>query len=369
MNSSGIIKGPSRMHHLDSLRGIAALAVALQHSIACFISGKIHDYAYSLFGLSPVVFFFLLSGFVLSRSLGVEKGKTFSGVMAYYIRRVFRLYPAALFSLLISALIAFLIVPSTNWSLFSAWLSELTGFMQRHVLDSGYVRSLSLFRETSVFNPPLWTIREEFACSFLLPLLILLLLRFPSMMLPMGAALAWTLWRARYHQPASFLFAFYLGYMIHMASPQIERISEKTTKMVLFFAVMLWIFSIKQGFNAVTASIVLGVILLVLIPCQWPFLRKTLESPPLRFLGRISYSFYLLHFPIMLLTCGLLASRHLSFLICGNRFVSTLILFVISVSITLLIGHFSERLVEAPWNRLGRELSSRLLLVSKYKPA
>jgi peptidoglycan/LPS O-acetylase OafA/YrhL len=135
--------------------------------------------------------------------------------------------------------------------------------------------------------------------------------------------------------------------------------------MVLFFAVMLWIFSIKQGFNAVTASIVLGVILLVLIPCQWPFLRKTLESPPLRFLGRISYSFYLLHFPIMLLTCGLLASRHLSFLICGNRFVSTLILFVISVSITLLIGHFSERLVEAPWNRLARELSSRLLLVSK----
>ena len=209
----------------------------------------------------------------------------------------------------------------------------------------------------------MWTIREEFACSFLLPLLILLLVRFPSVVLPMGAAFAWMLWRARYHQPASFLFAFYLGYMIHIASPHVEKIGEKTTKIVLFFAVMLWIFSIKQGFNAVTGSIILGVILLVLIPCHWPFLRKILESPPLRFLGRISYSFYLLHFPIMLLTCGLLASRHLSLLIFGNRFVSSLILFVISVSITLVIGHFSERLVEAPWNRLGRKLSSHLLIL------
>ena len=365
MSRSDIIAGPSRLHHLDSLRGIAALAVALQHSMACFVSGRIHDYSYALFGLSPVVFFFLLSGFVLSRSLDVEKGRTFFGVLGYYIRRVFRLYPAALFSLLISALIVFLVVPSTNWSFFSEWLSESTGLMERHVLYPGYLASLSLFSETSVFNPPMWTIREEFACSLLLPLLILLLVRFPSMVLPMGAALAWMLWRARYHQPASFLFAFYLGYVIHMTSPHVEKISENTTKTVLFFALMLWIFSIKQGFNAVTGSIVLGVILLVLIPCQWPFLRRMLESTPLRFLGRISYSFYLLHFPIMLLTCGLLASRHLQFLNVSNRFVSSLILFVISVSITLVIGHLSERLVETPWNRFGRELSSRLLLVSK----
>jgi len=363
MSRSDIIAGPSRLHHLDSLRGIAALAVSLQHSMACFVSGKIHDYAYSLFGLSPVVFFFLLSGFVLSRSLDVEKGKTFSGVMAYYIRRFFRLYPAALVSMVFAVLIASFTLSQVDWSGFSLWLRELVGKMGLSDGLSGYLESLLPLRDHYVFNPPLWTIREEFACSFLLPLLILLLVRFPSMVLPMGAALAWMLWRARYHQPASFLFSFYLGFIIHMASPHLERISEKTTKIVLFFALMLWIFSIKQGFNPVTGSIVLGVILLVLIPCQWPFLRRMLESPPLRFLGRISYSFYLLHFPIMLLTCGLLVSHHFSFLIFGNRFVSSLILFVISVSITLLIGHFSEKLVETPWNRLGRKLSSRLLLV------
>ena len=365
MSRSDIIAGPSRLHHLDSLRGIAALAVALQHSMACFVSGRIHDYSYALFGLSPVVFFFLLSGFVLSRSLDVEKGRTFLGVLGYYIRRVFRLYPAALVAMGLAALIAFFTISDTNWIKLCTLFAWVDRFPERRHVGAEGIFSILTFQQIYVFNPPMWTIREEFACSFLLPLLILLMVRFPSMVLTMGAALAWMLWRARYHQPASFLFAFYLGYVIHMTSPHVEKISENTTKTVLFFALMLWIFSIKQGFNAVTGSIVLGVILLVLIPCQWPFLRRMLESTPLRFLGRISYSFYLLHFPIMLLTCGLLASRHLQFLNVSNRFVSSLILFVISVSITLVIGHLSERLVETPWNRFGRELSSRLLLVSK----
>jgi peptidoglycan/LPS O-acetylase OafA/YrhL len=342
------MKGTSRLHHLDSLRGIAALAVAFAHSFQSFYGVGITSYIDSVCGLSPVIFFFLLSGFVLSRSLYVEKGKTFFGVMAYYIRRVFRLYPAALLSMLIAGLIAYMVLDSLICADFSDTMNELIREMRKGMSSSGYLSSMNLICRTSVFNPPLWTIREEFACSFLLPLLILLLVRFPSMVLPMGAALAWMLWRARYHQPASFLFAFYLGYVIHMTSPHVEKISENTTKTVLFFALMLWIFSIKQGFNAVTGSIVLGVILLVLIPCQWPFLRRMLESTPLRFLGRISYSFYLLQF-----------------LNVSNRFVFSLILFVISVSITLVIGHLSERLVETPWNRFGRELSSRLLLVSK----
>jgi peptidoglycan/LPS O-acetylase OafA/YrhL len=365
MSNSGIMKVTSRLHHLDSLRGIAALAVAFAHSFQSFYGVGKTNYIDLACSLSPVLFFFLLSGFVLSRSLNIEKGKTFSGVMAYYIRRVFRLYPAALLSMIIAGFIVFIVLDSFMCAHFSNPMNELVCEMRKGIASSGYLCSMNLICETSVFNPPLWTIREEFACSFLLPLLILLLIRFPSMVLPAGAVLAWMLWRACYHQPASFLFSFYLGYMIHVASPHLERIGEKTTKTVLFFALMLWILSIKQGFNTVTGSIVLGVILIVLIPCQWPFLRRMLESSPLRFLGRISYSFYLLHFPIMLLTCSLLASRHLQFLTFGNRFVSTVILFIISVSITLVIGHFSEMLVETPFNRLGRELSSRLLLVSK----
>jgi len=367
MSDRDIIHGPRRLHHLDSLRGIAALGVAFQHSWACFEFGKTKDYIYSLFGLSPVVFFFLLSGFVLSKSLDAEKGRTFSGVIGYYIRRIFRLYPAALVSMLISALIAFLALPSTNWSLFSDWLRDLVSIMDRHVSEEGYLGSVSLFRETCVFNPPLWTIREEFACSFLLPLLILLLTRFPSLVLPMGAGLAWMLWRAGYHQIASFMFPFYLGYMIHRVSPHLMGIAEKTTKYVLFFALMLWIFSIKQGFNAVTASIILGVILLVMIPCQWPFLRGILESAPLSFLGRISYSFYLLHFPLLLLTCSLLSAHAARLLASSGRIGGALIVFLISVSATLIAAEISERLVETPFNRIGRMISQKLLLGGKFK--
>ena len=350
-----------RLHHLDSLRGIAALGVAFQHSTAAFEFGKTKEYIYPLFGLSPVVFFFLLSGFVLSRSLDVEKGPTLSGVIGYCIRRIFRLCPAMLVSMLISALIAWLVLSSTDWSLFSGWLRELVGIMQRHAADAGYLGSVSFFHETCVFNPPLWTIREEFACSFLLPLLILLLTRFPSAVLPVGAGLAWMLWRAGYHQIASYMFPFYLGYMIHRAAPHLDGIGENTTKTVLFFAFLLWIFSIKQGFNAVTGSIILGVVLLVMVPCRWPFLHRLLESTPLKFLGRISYSFYLLHFPLMLLTCCLLAKSCGRFLASSQRPAAAMMLFVVSVAATLIVGQVSERLVEAPFNRVGRGLAKRLI--------
>ena len=352
---------PGRLHHLDSLRGIAALGVAFQHSIACFEFGKTKDYIYSLFGLSPVVFFFLLSGFVLSRTLDAEKGRTLSGIIGYCIRRVFRLYPAALVSMLVAALIAFLVLPSTNWSLFSGWIRELVGIMDRHAADAGYLGSVSLFREICVFNPPLWTIREEFACSFLLPFLILFLTRFPSLVLPLGAALALMLWKAGYHQIASYMFPFYLGYLIHRTAPHLERISEDATKTMLFFAFLLWIFSSKQGFNGVTGSIILGVILLVLIPCRWPFLHRLLESAPLKFLGRISYSFYLLHFPLMLLTCALLAKYFGGFLASSSHLANAMLVFAVSVAGTLILGAVSESLVEGPWNRLGRMISQRLL--------
>jgi peptidoglycan/LPS O-acetylase OafA/YrhL len=158
------------------------------------------------------------------------------------------------------------------------------------------------------------------------------------------------------------MFPFYLGSLIHKAAPHIDHIKEKATKMILFFALILWVFSIKQGFNAVTASIVLGVILLVMIPCRWPLLHRVLYSSPLQFLGRISYSFYLLHFPILFLTCGLLAWPRIQSIVPSDPIKLSMIAFAISVLATLIAGELSEKFIEQPWNRLGRAFSSRLIL-------
>jgi len=86
--------GSEQITELQSLRGIAAVTVMIGH---CFIS---YGPSALLMGLScffngraAVAVFFVLSGYVLTRSL--QKSR-FDGaaVLGFYVRRGFRLYPA-----------------------------------------------------------------------------------------------------------------------------------------------------------------------------------------------------------------------------------------------------------------------------------
>lgn len=88
----------TRYHHLDALRGPAALAVALSHTLTAFSHTPFPLYVERLLGRTPVLFF-ILSGFVLSRSLGNEGKLSKREVAAFLVRRFFRLYPVLLISL------------------------------------------------------------------------------------------------------------------------------------------------------------------------------------------------------------------------------------------------------------------------------
>lgn len=74
---------------LDSLRGIAALAVVLQHiGENLFQDVRLFTYQYLQLGQFRVTVFFLCSGFVIPLSL--ERTKN---LKAFWISRIFRLYP------------------------------------------------------------------------------------------------------------------------------------------------------------------------------------------------------------------------------------------------------------------------------------
>jgi peptidoglycan/LPS O-acetylase OafA/YrhL len=80
---------------LQSLRGIAAFVVAASHLSMVYTLPRAARLSLDcvLNAHAAVILFFVLSGFVLTASL-VRNELSFPSIVAFYVRRVFRLYPA-----------------------------------------------------------------------------------------------------------------------------------------------------------------------------------------------------------------------------------------------------------------------------------
>lgn len=91
-----------RLAYLDVIRGVAALAVALQHACeAAFPGYRDWSVARVNFGVFGVVAFFLVSGFIIPVSLERQ-----GSLGRFWVGRFFRLYPMYWLSLLLAGALA-----------------------------------------------------------------------------------------------------------------------------------------------------------------------------------------------------------------------------------------------------------------------
>ncbi|WP_240777374.1 acyltransferase family protein [Nonomuraea basaltis] len=76
----------TRLAWLDALRGIGALAVVAEHMLPWFLPG-LRPYWFNL-GIYGIIVFFLVSGYIIPTSL-----ERHGDVRAFWVSRIFRLYP------------------------------------------------------------------------------------------------------------------------------------------------------------------------------------------------------------------------------------------------------------------------------------
>lgn len=171
----------NRQPHLDSLRGIAALVVLLEHYFAAFypytVFGTRGDYRqiapwenlafYPPFGTLiaghvAVCLFFILSGYVLSfRFLGEQGGA--SDLVAAIVRRPIRLGALIVFTMIVAFELThggfFYHHEVAEITSSKPWLAS---FLTEPVPLSALARDLlSPFQWGRTYNPPLWTIQTE----------------------------------------------------------------------------------------------------------------------------------------------------------------------------------------------------------------
>lgn len=304
---------------IDGLRAFAVLAVLFFHLNASFLPG----------GFTGVDVFFVISGYVVTRSLSSRTNESFAQLIAgFYSRRIRRIIPALILCLLVTTLFTVLFVPAS-------WLSETTNKVGLYAFFGLSNFALVYFQDDyfsprTEFNPFVhtWSLGVEEQFYFLFPLLIFL----------------WFQCKNRYGNWLSFLgkqsflllaiFSFLVAIYLGRHYPDSAYYLLPARFWELAAGVMLFQLQFQRRIPMLTgtkasAVLALGFLLIGLgyvwadptaFPYPWALLpvvgsvcviwavsdnlhqvshlTQVLTWRPILYIGKISYSLYLWHWPV-----------------------------------------------------------------------
>lgn len=360
--------GIGRNHGLDGLRGLAALFVIFYHSILVdahlvnVMLGKAqtltgHDLFAKIVlacvsGANAVLLFFVLSGFVLTLSFNKMEGSFPVVVYNFIVRRLCRLYPAMFFAMAIV-----FVVSNIEFSLGHANFER--GATMSFVVQNALLWNISVHGAS-------WTIQAELiAMPFLLVALTLTAL---SGVLGAFLCFVYAVFAMRHPDLVGnvpwmpqFLAAFMAGVVVANAS--LKPMFSALARQSVVIGAVLGLICVKLFFevNGWAVDIVAVILCAMLVGgvyhenASMPFVR-VLNSKPVQFLGRISYSLYLVNVPIIWVFIYLSAPLGLDHLGALER---GLITGLLVTACSLPIAAFSERIFERAGIRLGRAISLR----------
>lgn len=308
------MKRESHIAGVDGLRALAVLAVMLFHLKPSALPG----------GFSGVDVFFVISGYVVSHSVGSYLSQsTGQFYLTFLTRRVRRIIPALLTCLLVTALLCVILIPPGAWlsvTMGQTALGACFGLSNLALvwLNDGY------FSPRAEFNPftHTWSLAVEEQFYLLFPMLFLPWLR-PGASVWRGRLLAGlavlSLAWAAYATPRYPQVSYYLlpSRFWELAAGVFLQHAHATGRLMGGEKSHVWL-------NAGLALVALGFVLCdaQAFPFPWALLSvvgtlaalhglrfsslgqvslRMLEQPVISWIGRLSYSLYLWHWPVYVL--------------------------------------------------------------------
>jgi peptidoglycan/LPS O-acetylase OafA/YrhL len=357
-----------RVTQLDAIRGIAAVTVVCHHWWAI---SQFHPppwiFLPLLTGREAVILFFVLSGYVLS--LPIWSGRQLP-YPEYIIRRIFRIYIPFVFALALSAL---------GCKIFYGTHLPLTSFYQTTwqtpLTASLFAREL-LMPPNSVLNGAIWSLRYEMEVSIVFPFLCAFLLRtgrYAWLILCILLRIAdWSLVHGYFGGPniaainlgRFFYFSifFIIGATLARERIPLARLITHIPKPALwaFFLVALALYCntmfARTGVPTSDFFTMLGASAVIIL-VQDPRLKLGLNSTIPQYLGRISYSMYLVHYTVLFAVFDL---AYPTVPIIGLAFLSGIA--------TLIVSHLFCIFIEEPSHAAGKRLSNRLRSDTRVSP-
>ncbi|HHQ4647060.1 TPA: acyltransferase family protein [Aeromonas hydrophila] len=294
---------------IDALRAIAVISVVIYHFSKSWLPG----------GFVGVDIFFVISGFLISGILikSVE-GNTFS-LAGFYLRRVRRILPATIFCIFITTLFcSSFFIPSDGLSLAKSAMAALLSFS-----NIFFWKSI----DTSYFAPsadtlPLlhtWSLGVEEQFYLIWPLIILFLAKWNNVKWIGGVAVilaTMSFFIGEHFIVSDQSFSYYMlparagelfvGSITYIISNKIGRLSRWFAQLTSILGLSMIVYSLcyfhkNMGFPGYYAIIpALGSSFFILGGLnQSNIINKAFSAKPIVFIGLISFSLYLWHWPVL----------------------------------------------------------------------
>lgn len=341
-----------RIFFLDLIRGIAALAVFFQHAgEGLWPEFAIFSHDWFNVGKFGVVIFFLTSGFVIPLSL--ERGKS---TIKFWIGRLFRLYPLYWASLTLVVLLETIGIPSVPQDFRSnlvynslvniTMLQDFVGVP--HAI--GLYNTLTLELIFYIICTILFVFKIH-AKTYMWAWGVLGLTVFGSVLVPLGIEKRLPM-AAMFYILSMFVgTVFYRYYSRSVTKSQVVKLLVAVSGVAIAGTYVNYVLYTKAAtaeytFLSVTTPWAIGYAFFL---GAFTFRDRTFPQV-FAWLGKISYSVYLIH-PVILIITPDLSSRPL--------------MLAVMLAGTLILANATYNFIEHPLIEFGRKLQKKIIVVKQ----
>lgn len=373
----------ARIGELDAVRGLAALTVVAGHSLTVFfnfdaqtrdVDGlelvnalKYTPLALVQSGDAAVILFFILSGFVLSLPFLGRRSRSYAGFVAKRVCRIYLPYLAAVaLAIACAAVLGGERIPELSQWVNDRWQGDFgAGLLIGHATLVGSF-------DNAQFDPVLWSLVHEMRISLILPLLVMAVvwLGFArSVAAAIGVLFAGLVLNKvgvrLGHQSDYFVTLYYVPCFVagillarhrHTVVSWFARLTPGAKAALLLGGVLLytypsWMspewFSEAHVHHLDVVAVTLGGCVFMIWALGSPRVSRYLRGRVPQFLGRISYSLYLLHAVVLLTLLHMLHGTLPTAGIVGVMWI-----------VTLPLAALAHRWIELPAIALGKHLAT-----------
>lgn len=320
------------INSVEMMRGIAAMMVAYFHIARGnpdFLDASSIFFKAGAWGWAGVQVFFVISGFIITYAM-FHGGYTLARVHKFIAKRLIRLEPPYIASIIIVLVLMYVstLSPHYRGNPFNPDWWNVLGHL-------GYVNA---FTGEKWLQDVYWTLAVEFEFYIGLALLYPLLTSKNKMIswITMGGILAVSFVPAGITHVFEYLPFFAMGILLSLYMVGKYNRAEFSTFFIIATALCFY------RYDYVLTS--LGLITVVVIQ----YVRMV--PAPFAWLGKISYSLYLLHIPI--------GGRiiNISEVLVKDQNMRVVVVFV-AIAVCLVCSHFFYKLVEKPFQKVSKRLS------------